>query len=169
METDLRNRRVLVVDDDDRLRALIVRHLNDAGMDARGVPDARQMHRWLEREHQDLIVLDLMLPDDDGLRVCSRLRAEGNDVPVLMLTAKGDDVDRILGLEVGADDGHPEVRFPPLAAAVANGEEKSDSTSLQRECSARACSRKNIYASRALREMIARPKTSRNEWEMAEI
>ncbi|MDT0497550.1 response regulator [Algiphilus sp. W345] len=107
METDLRNRRVLVVDDDDRLRALIVRHLNDAGMDARGVPDARQMQRWLEREHQDLIVLDLMLPDDDGLRVCSRLRAEGNDVPVLMLTAKGDDVDRILGLEVGADDYLP--------------------------------------------------------------
>lgn len=107
MENDARNRRVLVVDDDDRLRALIVRHLNDAGMEARGVPDARQMRRWFEREHQDLIVLDLMLPDDDGLRVCARLRAEGNDVPVLMLTAKGDDVDRILGLEVGADDYLP--------------------------------------------------------------
>jgi DNA-binding response OmpR family regulator len=65
------------------------------------------MRRQLGREHVDLLVLDLMLPDEDGLAVCSRLRAEGSDIPILMLTAKGDDVDRIIGLEIGADDYLP--------------------------------------------------------------
>jgi two-component system phosphate regulon response regulator OmpR len=96
--------RILVVDDDDRLRTLIERHLEQAGFYVRGVPDAKQMTRLIEREHFDLIVLDLMLPDEDGLEVCARLRREGVETPVLMLTAKGDDHDRVTGLEVGADD-----------------------------------------------------------------
>ena len=66
------------------------------------------MDRALERELYDLIVLDLMLPGEDGLSICRRLRGSGNDaMPIIMLTAKGDDVDRIVGLELGADDYLP--------------------------------------------------------------
>ena len=99
--------RLLVVDDDRRLRALLERYLREQGYQVRGAGDALEMRRWLAREHVDLIVLDLMLPGEDGLAICSRLRAEGDDTPILMLTARGDDVDRIVGLEIGADDYLP--------------------------------------------------------------
>ncbi len=99
--------RILIVDDDLRLRELLQRYLSDQGFEVRGVGSAAQMERVLAREHVDLLVLDLMLPDEDGLSICSRLRAGGNDLPILMLTAKGDDVDRIIGLEIGADDYLP--------------------------------------------------------------
>lgn len=99
-----RSARLLVVDDDERLRALIRRHLEQAGFQVRGVGDVKQTLRLIEREHFDLIVLDLMLPDGDGMQVCAQLRARGFETPVLMLTAKGDDQDRIAGLELGADD-----------------------------------------------------------------
>ncbi len=99
--------RILVVDDDRRLRALLERYLREQGYDVRGAEDGTDMRRALGREHIDLIVLDLMLPGEDGLSICSRLRAEGDDTPVLMLTARGDDVDRIVGLEIGADDYLP--------------------------------------------------------------
>ena len=99
-----RSVRLLVVDDDERLRELIRRHLEQAGFQVRGVGDVKQTLRLIEREHFDLIVLDLMLPDGDGMQVCAQLRAKGYQTPVLMLTAKGDDQDRIAGLELGADD-----------------------------------------------------------------
>jgi len=99
-----RNIRLLVVDDDERLRSLIRRHLEQAGFHVRGVGDVKQTLRLIEREHFDLIVLDLMLPDGDGMEVCAQLRSRGFEIPVLMLTAKGDDKDRIAGLELGADD-----------------------------------------------------------------
>jgi len=68
---------------------------------------AEQMDRLLERENFHLIVLDLMLPGEDGLSICRRLRQQGSTIPIVMLTAKGDEVDRIIGLELGADDYLP--------------------------------------------------------------
>lgn len=99
--------RILVVDDDLRLRDLLERYLAQQGFNARGAAHAAAMRRELAEHRFDLIVLDLMLPDADGLEVCRALRAEGIDTPVIMLTAKGDDVDRIVGLEIGADDYLP--------------------------------------------------------------
>jgi two-component system phosphate regulon response regulator OmpR len=96
--------KILVVDDDMRLRSLLERFLKEQGYQVRAVPDGQQMDRYLERENYHLIVLDLMLPGEDGLTICKRLRSEDNDIPIIMLTAKGDEVDKVLGLELGADD-----------------------------------------------------------------
>jgi len=98
---------LLVVDDDSRLRDLLVRYLSEQGYSVKAVADAAQMDRTRAREHVDLIVLDLMLPGEDGLSICRRLRGAGDTTPVIMLTAKGDEVDRIVGLEMGADDYLP--------------------------------------------------------------
>ena len=95
---------ILVVDDDLRLRDLLERYLAQQGFQVHGAPHAAAMRRELAAHHVDLIVLDLMLPDADGLQLCRQLRAEGVETPIIMLTAKGDDVDRIVGLEIGADD-----------------------------------------------------------------
>ena len=99
--------RILVVDDDLRLRDLLKRYLGEQGFNVKVVNDAAQMDRAILREHFDLMVLDLMLPGEDGLSICRRLRGTGNRIPIVMLTAKGDDVDRIIGLEMGADDYLP--------------------------------------------------------------
>ncbi len=99
--------RVLVVDDDARLRDLLSRYLSEQGYTVKAVVDSTAMDRALHREHYDLIVLDLMLPGEDGLAICRRLRAAEDATPIIMLTAKGDDVDRIVGLEMGADDYLP--------------------------------------------------------------
>lgn len=96
--------KVLVVDDDVRLRDLLNRYLREQGYTVRTVSNATEMNRQLARERYDLMVLDLMLPGEDGLSICRRLRGANEDMPIIMLTAKGDDVDRIVGLEVGADD-----------------------------------------------------------------
>jgi len=99
------------VDDDQRLRELVVRYLTEQGFDCRAVPDAAGMDKQLARERYDLLVLDLMLPGEDGLAICRRLRgqnaAQANGPAIIMLTAKGDEVDRIVGLEMGADDYLP--------------------------------------------------------------
>lgn len=99
--------KILVVDDDLRLRTLLLRYLTEQGFATQAVGDAPQMDRLLGRESFDLLVLDLMLPGEDGLSICRRLRGQGSALPILMLTARGDDVDRILGLEMGADDYLP--------------------------------------------------------------
>ena len=99
--------RILVVDDDQRLRDLLVRYLGGEGYEVKAVPDAAGMDKQLSRERYDLVVLDLMLPGEDGLAVCRRLRAGKASPAIIMLTAKGDDVDRIVGLEMGADDYLP--------------------------------------------------------------
>lgn len=95
---------ILVVDDDLRLRDLLERYLSGEGFRTRGAANATAMRRLLAEHHVDLIVLDLMLPDANGLDLCRSLRAEGIETPIIMLTAKGDEVDRIVGLEIGADD-----------------------------------------------------------------
>jgi len=99
--------RILVVDDDVRLRNLLDRYLGEQGFTVKTVADAAQMDRALNREHFDLMVLDLMLPGEDGLSICKRLRAAENTLPIVMLTARSEDVDRIIGLELGADDYLP--------------------------------------------------------------
>ncbi len=103
--------RILVVDDDQRLRDLLVRYLGGEGYEVKAVPDAAGMDKQLARARYDLLVLDLMLPGEDGLSICRRLRgkdAAQEAVPaIVMLTAKGDEVDRIVGLEMGADDYLP--------------------------------------------------------------
>jgi len=99
--------KILVVDDDVRLRDLLSRYLTEQGFQVTTLPDARDLDKKLQRDPPHLVVLDLMLPGEDGLAVCRRLRAAGENVPIVMLTAKGEDVDRIVGLEMGADDYLP--------------------------------------------------------------
>jgi len=103
MQTAQRQR-ILVVDDDLRLRELLKCYLGEQGFAVDTVPDAAAMDRQMQRMRYDLVVLDLMLPGEDGLAACRRLRAAGEAPAIIMLTAKGDDVDRISGLEIGADD-----------------------------------------------------------------
>src|SRR6476619_4907456 len=92
--------KILVVDDDLRLRDLLKRYLSEQGF----AVDTAAMDRQQGRVRYDLMVLYLMLPGEDGLAICRRLRSAGSRLPIIMLTAKGDDVDRIVGLEMGADD-----------------------------------------------------------------
>jgi two-component system, OmpR family, phosphate regulon response regulator OmpR len=96
--------RVLVVDDDARIRDLLRRYLTQEGFEVIVAEDGKALTRIMTREPINLIVLDLMMPGEDGLSICRRLRAAGDRTPIIMLTAKGEDVDRIVGLEIGADD-----------------------------------------------------------------
>jgi two-component system, OmpR family, phosphate regulon response regulator OmpR len=112
--------RILVVDDDLRLRDLLTRYLGEQGFAVRAVPDAAGMDKSLARERYDCIVLDLMLPGEDGLAICRRLRAANAGPAIVMLTAKGDDVDRIVGLEMGADDYLPKPFNPRELVARIN-------------------------------------------------
>ena len=96
--------KVLLVDDDARLRKSPTRYLAEEGYDVEAVAGSAQMDREIAKNPFDLVLLDVMMPGEDGLNACKRLRAAGNETPVIMLTAKGGDVDRILGLELGADD-----------------------------------------------------------------
>ena len=95
--------RILLVDDDHAIRALVGDLLAQEGYAVDRAQDAREMDSLLKHQPADLIILDLMLPGEDGLSICRRLRA-ALTVPILMLTAKGNETDRIVGLELGADD-----------------------------------------------------------------
>jgi two-component system phosphate regulon response regulator OmpR len=101
------NKRILMVDDDLRMRELLQRYLTEQGFDIKTVSDSKEMDAILEEEQFDLFVLDLMMPGEDGLAICRRLRAQNIITPIIMLTARGDEVDRIIGLEMGADDYLP--------------------------------------------------------------
>jgi len=94
---------VLIVDDDREIRGLLAQYLEKHDFRTTAVADGREMRRILERSHIDLLVLDLMLPGEDGLSLCRELRRR-SQLPIIMLTARGEDVDRIVGLELGADD-----------------------------------------------------------------
>ena len=97
---------ILVVDDDNQVRQLIGRLLRENGYRASGARDGREMRETLTSTKVDLIILDLMLPGISGLDLCRELRASSS-IPIIMLTAKGEDTDRIVGLELGADDYLP--------------------------------------------------------------
>jgi two-component system OmpR family response regulator len=100
------NEHILIVDDDTELRELLGDYLRKNGFRVIGVEDGRGMGKALEESRFDLIILDLMLPGDDGLVLCRNLRVR-SDIPIIMLTARGEDTDRIIGLEMGADDYLP--------------------------------------------------------------
>ena len=112
-------KKILLVDDDPELRQLLATYLGRHGFDTLLLPDTRQLDAFLERYQPQLIVLDLMMPGEDGLSACRRLRARGETRPIIMLTARDEPVDRVIGLEMGADDyvGKP---FDPreLAARI---------------------------------------------------
>ena len=97
---------VLVVDDDAEIRSLLRDYLQKNGYRVTAVADGRAMWAALEEAHPDLVVLDVMLPGDDGLTLCRDLRAK-SELPIIMLTARGEETDRIVGLEMGADDYLP--------------------------------------------------------------
>ncbi len=97
---------IAVVEDDREIRGLVVDLLTREGFEAVGCRTTAEFDQLSARRRVDLAILDIMLPGEDGLSLCRRLRATG-DMPVLMVTAKGDDIDRIVGLEVGADDYLP--------------------------------------------------------------
>jgi DNA-binding response OmpR family regulator len=98
--------RILVVDDDPGIQRLLKRYLDEQGFTTAVVGDGKSMDQWLQQHQADLIILDLMLPGEDGLSLARRLRVSGN-TPIIMLTARGEEVDRIIGLEMGADDYLP--------------------------------------------------------------
>ncbi|MDP6705191.1 MAG: response regulator transcription factor [Alphaproteobacteria bacterium] len=97
-------RRILIIEDNRDLRELLRLHLRDLGCEVRSAADGTQGLEKAESGRFDLIILDLMLPGVEGLEVCRQLRRQANYTPILMLTAKSDEVDRVVGLEVGADD-----------------------------------------------------------------
>ena len=103
-QTPHRSNKILICDDDARIRDLLRRYLTQEGFVVLQAQDGQSLSRILLREPVDLIVLDLMMPGEDGLSICRRLRSAHDHTPVIMLTAKGEDVDRIVGLEIGADD-----------------------------------------------------------------
>src|SRR5258708_32071266 len=94
---------VLLVEDDREIRTLVSRYLRTNDVRVATSADGREMDRALKENRIDLIVLDIMLPGEDGISICRRLRA-GSTLPIIMLSARGEDVDRIVGLEFGADD-----------------------------------------------------------------
>jgi two-component system, OmpR family, response regulator len=100
------DKKILVVDDDPELTQLLEDYLGRQGYQLATAADGRAMHVLLESFQPDLLILDLMLPGEDGLTLCRNLRARSR-LPILMLTARGDDMDRIIGLEMGADDYLP--------------------------------------------------------------
>ncbi|VVC83353.1 Two-component transcriptional response regulator, LuxR family [Sideroxydans sp. CL21] len=94
---------ILIVDDDEQIRQLLREYLAGFGMSVTGVTDGAAMEESLAKNSFDLVILDLMLPGEDGLSLCRSLRVK-SDIPILMLTARGEAMDRVVGLEVGADD-----------------------------------------------------------------
>jgi len=94
---------ILVVDDDNEIRKLVADYLQLNGYRVSAARDGAEMRQVLENDPPDLVVLDLMLPGEDGLSLCRDLRAKSN-LPVIMLTARSDEIDRIIGIEMGADD-----------------------------------------------------------------
>jgi DNA-binding response OmpR family regulator len=98
--------RVLLVEDDARLAGMVADYLGEAGIRSAIAGTGREAQRLLKRDAFDAVILDLMLPDTDGLDLCKQIRAEST-IPLLMLTARGDPLDRVVGLELGADDYLP--------------------------------------------------------------
>jgi len=99
--------KILIVDDDMRLRQMVMRYLDENGFKSTSVANANEMCKAIQRDTFDLYVLDINLPGEDGLRICQRIRLSGDVTPIIMVTARGEDIDRIIGLELGADDYLP--------------------------------------------------------------
>jgi two-component system phosphate regulon response regulator PhoB/two-component system alkaline phosphatase synthesis response regulator PhoP len=100
------NQLIAIVDDEPDILELVSLHLKKSGFEVKGFEDADTFYHFIETHSPDLIILDLMLPDIDGLEICKYLKRKENfsSIPIIMLTAKGEETDKILGLELGADD-----------------------------------------------------------------
>jgi two-component system, OmpR family, phosphate regulon response regulator OmpR len=103
---------LLIIEDDARLRSLLERYLQEQAFTVFSAEDCKQADKQLQRHHVDAVILDLMLPGEDGLSWLRRIRAQDPQLPIIMLTARGDDIDRIIGLELGADDYLPKPANP---------------------------------------------------------
>ncbi|NDF81309.1 MAG: response regulator, partial [Methylophilaceae bacterium] len=95
---------ILIVDDDPKIRELTSQYLIDQGLNVHTASGGKEMDIFIASHQVNLIILDLMMPEETGLAICQRLRGSGNSTPIIILTAKGDEIDRIVGLEMGADD-----------------------------------------------------------------
>jgi two-component system phosphate regulon response regulator OmpR len=95
---------ILIVDDDPKIRDLTSQYLIDQGLNVHSANGGKEMDTFIASHQVSLIILDLMMPEESGLAICQRLRGSGNLTPIIILTAKGDEIDRIVGLEMGADD-----------------------------------------------------------------
>ena len=95
---------IFCVEDDGGIRDLMIYALNSAGFEAKGFSDGESFYEALSEQEPELVLLDIMLPGEDGIGILKRLRAEGNMVPVIMATAKGTEYDKVIGLDLGADD-----------------------------------------------------------------
>ena len=148
---------LLVVDDDPEIAELVGQVIAGDGFRVSRAADTRAAARVLADEVVDLMVLDLMLPGKDGLTFCRELRAEGVAVPIIMLTAKGDDFDRVLGLEMGADDYLPKpFHGRELLARIKAVLRRSDGTARQGgEPQRRFASFEGWKLDRAKRELVA--------------
>ena len=118
---------ILVVEDDRETRALIAKYLRNNSCNVTTANDGREMSRAMTDHRVDLVILDVMLPGEDGLSLCRKIRSE-SQVPIIMLTARGEDVDRILGLEMGADDYLPKPFNPRELLARINAVLRRQST-----------------------------------------
>lgn len=98
------NKKILIVDDEQSIVTLLTYNLEKAGFKTDAAYDGIEAVRMIENDDYDLIILDLMLPGLDGMEVCKHLRQQKIEIPILMLTAKEDEIDKVLGLELGADD-----------------------------------------------------------------
>ncbi len=98
------SRKILIVDDDPRLRDLLRRFLSEQGFLVYAAQDSIEMQKYLQRDNFDLLIIDVMMPEEDGFSICRRLRRANNTTPIIMLTAKAQEHDRITGLDLGADD-----------------------------------------------------------------
>ncbi len=100
----MQSKRILIVEDDPNITELLEIHLADMGYDLATADDGLAGLRMFEEDEYDLVILDLMLPGLDGLEVCKRIRADNDSTPILMLTSRSEELDKVLGLELGADD-----------------------------------------------------------------
>jgi DNA-binding response OmpR family regulator len=103
MPDEVAPERLLIVDDDVQIQQLLTQYLSEQGYAVTAVGDGKAMDEWLQAHQPDLIILDLMLPGEDGLSLARRIRNHG-ETPIIMLSARGEEMDKIIGLEVGADD-----------------------------------------------------------------
>lgn len=131
------SRLIAIIDDETDIVDLVSLHLGKSGFAVRGFPDARSFLMFLEREIPDLVILDLMLPDADGLDVCKDMkrREAFAHIPIIMLTAKGEETDKVLGLELGADDYvtkpfSPKELIARVRALLRRGAEKETATQI---------------------------------------
>lgn len=99
----MEEKKLLIVDDDFEIRTLLAEYLEKNGFEVITLPDGGNVESVLKKTRIDLVILDVMMPGDDGYEVCRKIRS-WNDVPIIMLTARSEEVDRIVGLEIGADD-----------------------------------------------------------------